>query len=164
MALARVAVLDDSAEQKHAYAYRLGGSRADWVDLGARRAITFTDLAPGTYEFSARGRNYQGVWSATARPLTITVVPPFWMTAWFRVCVALGIAGTAVLIHRVRTAALTKRNRDLLELHEQRERAREDLNRAYDRLRLLARRLESRQGGGAKEHRPGTELTSWGRP
>jgi signal transduction histidine kinase/streptogramin lyase len=137
-----VAVLDYASELKHAYAYRLGGASAPWVDLGARRSITFTDLAPGTYEFHAKGRNDQGVWSETNTPLTVTVVPPFWMTPWFRAAVAAAILAAAILIHLGRTAALTKRNRELVELHAQRERARLDLNGAYERLRLLARRLE----------------------
>ena len=136
-----IAVLDFASEARHAYAYRLGGAEK-WVDLGPRRSITFTDLAPGRYAFTAKGRNDQGVWSETVSPLTITVVPPFWMTVWFRGAVALGLVAAAVLVHQVRTASLKRRHRELLELHEQRERARTDLNRAYDRLRLLTRRLE----------------------
>jgi ligand-binding sensor domain-containing protein/signal transduction histidine kinase len=137
-----LAVLDYASELTHAYAYRLGGDTHTWVDLGPRRSITFTDLAPGTYGFRAKGRNDQGVWSETAVPLTITVVPPFWMTFWFRSGVGLALVAGAIVAHQVRTMSLKRRNRELLDLHEQRESARADLNQAYDRLRLLARRLE----------------------
>jgi signal transduction histidine kinase/ligand-binding sensor domain-containing protein len=137
-----LAVLDYASELTHAYAYRLGGDTHPWVDLGPRRSITFTDLAPGTYDFKAKGRNDQGVWSETAVPLTITVVPPFWMTLWFRSGLGLALVAGAIVAHQVRTMSLKRRNRELLDLHEQRERARADLNQAYDRLRLLARRLE----------------------
>jgi len=138
-----LAVLDFGPEVAHAYAYTLGGAGASWLELGPRRAITFTDLAPGTYRFRAKGRNERGVWSETAQPLTITVVPPFWMTAWFKTLAGLGLAGAVVLVHQVRTAKLKQRNRELVDLHTQRERARADLNTAYDRLRLLAQRLEA---------------------
>ena len=104
--------------------------------------ITFTDLAPGSYSFSAKGRNAQGVWSEISPVLKIRVVPPFWMTLWFRTSIALAIVGLAFVVHRVRLSALERRNRELLDLHRQREAAREDLRRAYDRLRFLARRLE----------------------
>ena len=55
-----------------------------WGQVGARREITFTGLAPGTYELSARGRNSYGIWSELDVPLTVNVIPPFWITLWFR--------------------------------------------------------------------------------
>ena len=138
-----LAVLDFNTEHNHAYAYRLGNARDAWVDLGTRREVTFTNLDPGTYAFSARGRGCQGVWSETSPVLHVRVVPPFWMTTWFRVLVAGALAGAALVAHRVRLSALERRNRALVELQEQRERAREELARAYERLQLLARRIEA---------------------
>jgi len=136
-----VAVLDFNTEHIHAHAYRLGRERG-WIDLGTRQVITFTDLDPGRYEFVARGRNCQGVWTQTA-PLQIHVVPPYWMTSWFRILMGSGLVGLVVVAHRVRLASLERRNRELLNLHEQRERASQELGRAYERLQLLARRLEA---------------------
>ncbi len=123
-----LAVLDFGLVEKHAYAYRLGPD-APWVELGARRSITFTNLAPGRYEVAARGRNSQGVWSETTAPIRIEVVPPFWMTGWLRGVVAVLLIGAAFVVHGVRTAALRRRNRQLEELQ--------------DGLRLLTRRLEA---------------------
>lgn len=137
------AVLDYSADHRHSFAYRLGGSDAEWVDLGSRRDITFTDLDPGIHELAIRGRNHQGVWSTASPALRIEVIPPIWMTWWFRSLTLLAIVGVVVTMHRVRVNAVKKRNRELIRLHDQREKARQELARAYDRLRHLTRRLEA---------------------
>jgi len=135
-----LAVLDFSPEQRHHYAYRLGD---DWIELGSRREITFTGLSPGFHEFSARGRNSQGVWSRPTRALRIEVVPPFWMTRWFRGLMLFLLVALAIVIHQGRLAAVERRNRELMELHRQREKAQTDLSAAYERLRRLTRRLEA---------------------
>jgi signal transduction histidine kinase len=136
------AVLDYSVDRRHRYQYRLGGVDEDWIDLGSSREITFTHLDPGIYEFDVRGRNSQGVWSVADPTLRIEIVPPFWMTAWFRVLTAAAVILLVVTGHRIRIAAMKKRNRELMEFHEQRERARIELIQAYDRLRRVTRRLE----------------------
>jgi signal transduction histidine kinase/ligand-binding sensor domain-containing protein len=143
-------VLDFGAADRHRYSYQLKGFRDGWIDLGRRREITFTDLAPGNYTLAVRGRNGHGVWSTTLTPLEIDVVPPFWMTWWFRLALVLGFVGAGFAGHRIRTAALERRNRELLALKEQREKALgeaqasgEALERAYRQLRKLTARLEA---------------------
>ncbi|HKQ97823.1 MAG TPA: two-component regulator propeller domain-containing protein [Candidatus Polarisedimenticolia bacterium] len=136
-----LAVLDYAPATRHRYAYRLEGG--DWIDFGPSRQITFTQLKPATYRFSARGRNASGVWSAPTAEMTIEVVPPFWMTGWFRGVAILALVTAAVAVHRVRLAAVERRNRELEALTEQRERARNELAAAYDRLSHLTRRLEA---------------------
>jgi len=136
------AVLDFNAEHRHRYAYRLGGEARDWVDIGSRREVTLTRLEPGSYEFSLKGRNSQGIWSSAATSLRIDVVPPFWMTAWFRALALVSIAFLVATAHSIRLSAVRKRTRELVRLHRERERARRKLRIAYDRLRRLTRRLE----------------------
>jgi len=142
------AVLDYRDVRRHRFEVRRR-AKDDWIELGDRRSITFTDLDPGRYEFEARGRDSNGVWSAVAAPLVLDVVPPFWMTAWFRAAAVAGLVGIAIVAHRVRTSALERRNRELVRLKQQREhaldearRSRDELHDAYDRLRRLTRRLE----------------------
>lgn len=144
------AVLDFGERRRHRYAYRISGRPEDWIDLGARREITFTDLEPGRYELAVKGRNDQGIWSEIERSVRIEVVPPFWMTAWFRFLVAALVVGTALAGHQIRLSRLARRNRELEVLKNQRElaleearRSEEALHAAYDRLRRLTRRLEA---------------------
>ena len=144
------ATLDFGDRRRHAYAYRLDPVNDEWVDLGPRRDLTFTTLEPGTFALRVRGRNDQGVWSEIGHPLAIRVIPPFWMTLWFRLIVAAGIGGVVIAVHLVRTSSLERRNRELVQLKEQRERALDEsrasqqaLEEAYRRLRVLAGRLEA---------------------
>jgi signal transduction histidine kinase/ligand-binding sensor domain-containing protein len=135
-----LAVLDFSPERDHRYAYRLDD---DWVDLGESREITFTSLQPGIHALRVRGRNSQGVWSETEAPLRVTVVPPYWMTWPFRLLMLSLVVTVVLAMHWRRTSVLERRNRELLELHRQREKARQDLDDAYQRLRRLTRGLEA---------------------
>ncbi|ANM30783.1 hypothetical protein ABI59_16165 [Acidobacteria bacterium Mor1] len=135
------AVLDFGSPAQHRYAYRLEGRREGWVDVRHGREVTFTDLRPGNYVLTARGRNGNGVWSSSP-PIEIEVVPPFWMTSWFRAAVVLGILGGAFFIHRRRTSALKRRNFELSRLKDQREQAVAEAEAGYARLRRLTRRLE----------------------
>jgi signal transduction histidine kinase/ligand-binding sensor domain-containing protein len=144
------AVLDYADPARHRYAYRLDGSEDAWIDLGTTRTITFNRLDAGRHELRVKGRDAAGVWSEIPRPLALRVVPPFWMTAWFRALVAVGLVALAYAGLSVRTRALERRNRELLELHEQRAQAlaesrekEERLREAYERLRALTRRLEA---------------------
>jgi signal transduction histidine kinase/ligand-binding sensor domain-containing protein len=144
------AVLDFRESSRHRHAYRFEGEEEGWIDLGTRHELTFSDLAPGTHTLLVKGRNAEGAWSDAAPPLRIEVVPPFWMTAWFRVLLFLSVASALIAWHQVRTRGLERRNRELLLLQEQREQALDaaqakerELQEAYDRLRALTRRLEA---------------------
>ena len=143
------AVLDYGDRRRHRFAYRVTGLRDDWIEIGNRREVTFTDLDPGKYVLEVRGRDSHGAWNPATSSLELVVVPPFWMTIWFRLIVA-GLLVLAVFgAHRRRTSTLERRNRELEALKNQREAAlaemhasREQLHEAYGRLRRLTRRLE----------------------
>jgi signal transduction histidine kinase/ligand-binding sensor domain-containing protein len=133
----------------HRFAYRLAGKSDAWTELGASREITFTDLSPGRYTMSVRGRSALGAWSETRAPLEIRVTPPFWMTWWFRI--GGGLLGIVLVatVFRARMVSLERRNRELVALQHEREKAllearasQQALHGAYGRLRALTRQLE----------------------
>lgn len=133
----------------HRFAYRLSGKSEAWTELGASREIAFTDLPPGRYAMSVRGRSAVGAWSETRAPLRIRVTPPFWMTWWFRVGGVIVFLGLVSMVSRARMVSLERRNRELETLQRARESAllearasQEKLHGAYDRLRALTRQLE----------------------
>jgi ligand-binding sensor domain-containing protein/signal transduction histidine kinase len=130
------AVLDFRDSRRHRYAYRFDEKGEGWIDLANRRQIIFADLEPGAHTLRVKGRSASGVWSEAPLPLRIDVIPPFWMTAWFRGLVILAAAGAVLSWHSVRTRRLERRNRHLVGLQE-------ELQAAYDRLRGLTRRLEA---------------------
>ena len=114
----------DFTETAHEYAYRLQGTDA-WTPLAHRRQLTFVGLAPGRYSLEVRGRDAFGQWSASP-PLDFEVVPPFWMTNWFR---GLAIAAAVLLalgVHVVRLKSLRERNAMLRQLAVRLESAKEE--------------------------------------
>lgn len=85
------AALEFSASVKNQYAYRLDGFDEEWNYAGTNRTATYTNLDPGSYLFRVKASNNDGVWSDEEARLTITIVPPFWMTWWFRGAVVVAL-------------------------------------------------------------------------
>jgi len=107
------AALDFRAPEKIRYAYRLLGFNDTWVQLGAQRRVTFTNLDPGTYTFEVRGTNSDGVWNDTPTVLKITITPPWWKTTWAFLGYALLLAIGAASLVRARVRFLENRTREL---------------------------------------------------
>jgi ligand-binding sensor domain-containing protein/DNA-binding CsgD family transcriptional regulator len=119
----RLAVMDFT-ESSHQYAYRLQPSEA-WTELGTQRQLIIHNLEPGTYSFEARGRDAYGLWGQT-EPLALEIIPPFWMTAWFRALILMALLALALIVHFTRQSVLKRRANAMLMLGEQREKALEE--------------------------------------
>lgn len=66
------------------YRYRLTGFDRDWIHSTAQSPIaTYTRLPPGQYRFEVAASLPGGKWHEPTT-LTITVLPPWWLTWWFR--------------------------------------------------------------------------------
>jgi signal transduction histidine kinase/ligand-binding sensor domain-containing protein/DNA-binding response OmpR family regulator len=76
------AALDYAAPEMNQYAYKLEGFNDDWIDLGNRRFVTFTNLDAGDYVLRVKGSNNDGVWNEEGASLKITITPPPWKTWW----------------------------------------------------------------------------------
>ena len=111
----------DYAEVPHQYEFKLTGDD-EWSPLGQRNEVTFLKLAPGSYRFMARGRDVFGQWNESPA-LRVEVVPPFWMTVWFRVLLLALLVAAAFGAHRLRTARLKKLALEIERLGARREEA-----------------------------------------
>ncbi len=111
----------DFAEVPHEYEFRLGDDET-WSPLRQRNEVTFLELAPGSYRFMARGRDVFGQWNESPA-LRVEVVPPFWMTTWFRVLILTLLVAAAFGAHRLRTARLQKLALEIERLGARREEA-----------------------------------------
>jgi ligand-binding sensor domain-containing protein/DNA-binding CsgD family transcriptional regulator len=118
-----LAVLD-FAESSNEYAYRLYSSDP-WIELGSQRQIVFHGLAPGQYEFQARGRDAYGIWGES-EPLSLEIVPPFWMTRWFQVWMSIAFVALVLAFHFARQEVVKRRAGESLRLGEKREQALEE--------------------------------------
>ncbi|WP_437921090.1 two-component regulator propeller domain-containing protein [Sphingobacterium sp. LRF_L2] len=61
------------------YAYMLEGFDKDWIYTDAsKRVASYSNLNPGNYVFKVKASNSDGIWTATATTLPITVAPAIW--------------------------------------------------------------------------------------
>jgi signal transduction histidine kinase len=65
------------------FRYRLEGFDRDWIDAGASRQATYTNLPPRQYRFLVSVTTGDGTWSEPRAPLALTIAPMFYQTRWF---------------------------------------------------------------------------------
>ena len=108
------AALHFADPKRNRYAYWLEGFDQRPVHADAAHPVaTYTNLAPGTYEFHLVAINNKGIAGASEVRLPITVRPPFWLSLWFRALAAVAIWVALVAIHRWRVRRLTVLAREL---------------------------------------------------
>ncbi|MEO8398894.1 MAG: two-component regulator propeller domain-containing protein, partial [Ignavibacteriaceae bacterium] len=76
------AALDYNSPQSINYAHKMEGFDNDWVEIGNRRFVTYTNLNHGEYTFKIKSTNADGVWCDNEAALTIVIKPPWWKTIW----------------------------------------------------------------------------------
>jgi signal transduction histidine kinase/ligand-binding sensor domain-containing protein/CheY-like chemotaxis protein len=76
------AALDFADSRRNQYAYKLEGFDADWIHLGDRRRVSYTNLPAGNYVLKVRGASAESVWNETALDLPLSVRPAPWLTGW----------------------------------------------------------------------------------
>ena len=105
---------------KKKYAYMLEGFDKDWNEVGTKRTAMYTNLDPGNYVFKVKGLNNEGEWSARTINIQLTITPPFWLTWWFKLLVALTIIGVGVGFYRMRVRTINAQKRVLEKQVEER--------------------------------------------
>ena len=108
------------------FKYKLEGFDDNWIDVGARRVASYTNLRPGNYEFRVIAANNDGVWNEIGAAVEFYIQPRFYQTYWFyALCVlVLGLAGWQLYRMRVKRmalqfrAVLAERNRIAREIHD----------------------------------------------
>jgi signal transduction histidine kinase len=100
--------LDYRAPERNIYSCIMEGFHEEWVDLGTRNFVEFTNLEPGDYTFRVRGAGSGGVWNQEGASIRVTIMPPFWETFWFRSLAAAGAIAFLGLIYRTRLRTLQR--------------------------------------------------------
>ncbi|MGF7141356.1 two-component regulator propeller domain-containing protein [Roseimarinus sediminis] len=78
------AALNYTQAEKCKYRYLLEGFDNEWVyTTSDRRFASYSNLENGTYVLKVQASNNDGLWGENTAQLKITVLPPFWKTAWF---------------------------------------------------------------------------------
>ena len=87
--------LSYTAPEKMRFAYLIEGEGEAWNDLGIRRSVYLSTLAPGTMRLQIKGWNNDGIESVTPLALEVVVAPLYWQTLWFRLG---GVSGSVLMV------------------------------------------------------------------
>ncbi|HEX5051352.1 MAG TPA: two-component regulator propeller domain-containing protein [Planctomycetota bacterium] len=105
------------------YQHRLEGADGQWSPPSSANQVKFANLAAGEYRFLVRAIDTSGRVSDVPATLAFTVMPPFWVRAWFLATVAAAAAAMVWTWHRarLRRAVATERLRTEIatDLHDE---------------------------------------------
>ena len=106
--------LNFTASSQNQYAYTLVNFDKGWNYVGSARKATYTNLDPGEYYFKVKAANNDGLWNTKGTTLKLIILPPYWMTWWFRVIVFLFITTIIYAVYHFRIRSI-KAQKILLE-------------------------------------------------
>jgi signal transduction histidine kinase/CheY-like chemotaxis protein len=114
------AALDYTAPRSNRYRSRLDGFDEDWVDLGLRRRVSYTNLPAGRYTLRVKGSNNDGVWSEPGLSLVFRVGPAPWRTWWaYTLYVLAAGAFLAIVLHAQTRRHELQKAKALLKMEEE---------------------------------------------
>ena len=117
------ASFDFASSQRNLFQYKLEGFNTKWVQSGTVNSATYTNLNPGTYIFKVKGSNSDGVWNDNITAIRLIILPPWYMTWWFRLGLVLlvGLIIYGLYWYRLNEALQLQniRNRIAGDLHDE---------------------------------------------
>lgn len=128
------------------FRYRLAPLETGWVEGGTQRAVDYSYVPPGEYEFTVIACNNDGLWNNTGDSIRIIVQPHFWQTILFKLTVTgfgLLIFGGSI-VQTLRARLRRKLDRAARESVIERERVRiaqdihDDLGASLTRIGMLS--------------------------
>ena len=108
--------LNFTLPEMNTYAYKLENFEKDWNYVGAQRKATYTNLNPGEYTFKVKAANNDGFWNNSPVSIKIIIVPPFWMTWWFRILLFIIVCAIVYSYYRYRLYAIKAQQKILEKL------------------------------------------------
>ena len=91
------AALDFENPKENGFAYKMEGVDKDWVYSANRNYTGYPNLQPGSYTFSVKASNSDGVWNNVGKSVGIIISPPWWQTLWFRVISGISFLAAVIL-------------------------------------------------------------------
>ena len=97
------------------YRTQMDGFDTGWVDRESQRTAEFTTLPPGTYTFRVQAAQARGDWGPD-KTITVRLEPFLWQRSSFQLACAALVILALWCLHRWRTLALARRERQLARL------------------------------------------------
>ena len=131
--------LDYTNSRSNQYEYKLEGFDDEWIFLGNKRVVTFTNIPGGTYTLRIRASNNEGYYYNEEASLNLSIKPPFWETWVFRIFGLSIFIGVLVLFYKMRTYQIKKQKNRLKYLVNQRT---QEIKKSNIQLEIQTKRLK----------------------
>ncbi len=131
-------------QKKIQYAYRLNSD--EWITMGNRHILSFSDLATGDQHLYIRSTNSEGMWLSNEIACLIIVRPWWWQTWWFKLGAVLLTIGLLIGVTRSYYQRKLEKHKVILERRQavEKERTRiatdmhDDLGANLSRIKFLS--------------------------
>ncbi|MCK4664273.1 MAG: response regulator [Bacteroidales bacterium] len=131
---------------KNKYEYKLEGFDKNWINIGTRRFVSYTNIDNGTYFFRVRGSNNDGVWNKEGVSIKIIKNPPFWETIVFYVIIIIIFFLLIYGLFKLRLKSLRNDKKYLEEKVNDRTREinfqKKELEKAYEEVKKSSKSKE----------------------
>ena len=118
-----LAITDFEQSKKAKFEVLLKGFDEEWVDLGSKRTVRYTNLDEGTYVFKTRASDKNGIWVESEHSFKIIVREPFLGSNLFFGIILLTIIGVGITFYfsklSYEVASFQLRNRIANDLHDE---------------------------------------------
>jgi ligand-binding sensor domain-containing protein/signal transduction histidine kinase len=112
----KYSALNLKAPTKVKFRFKLENFDNQWIEVGSRKEVFFTNLSPGAYRLLISARNEDGKWSENITQLNFLVLPYFHQTPMFYFMVVVAVGVFVFGIFRWRTYSIKARNEELSNL------------------------------------------------
>jgi signal transduction histidine kinase/ligand-binding sensor domain-containing protein len=106
------------------FKYMLDGYDMDWKSAGTERKVTYTNLPPGMYLFKVIGSNNTGIWNEQGASISFYIIPPFYMTTWFRVLIVILLLTSLIFITFITIKIIQRKEKERILINEIEQKAR----------------------------------------
>lgn len=114
------------------YRWELSGVDRGWTTIPGRNYAQYSALPHGHYTFRVQSRNAAGIWDEEGATYRFTIVPPWYLSMWFKILVAFAGIGLVWYVVRQRTQRLLALQRIEIEksiaLEQERSRISRDMH------------------------------------
>ncbi len=101
--------IDYTNSERITFAYQLEGYDKDWIQAGTQRMISYSNLPGGSYTFKVKACNSSGIWNEEPAIFKFYIIPPLLQRWWFKLLIAVMIAGILYFLYKQRIRQIKKR-------------------------------------------------------
>ncbi len=128
--------------EKTKFRYKLNEYHENWI-VTNERAVSFTQIPPGTYEFLVQATNNDGVWSIDTTSVSIKIQPRFFQNIWFYVAIAILLAIIYYITLQFRYRMLISRQQKMqVIIDTQTQQIREEKNALVEQHKIIEKQAK----------------------